>query len=251
MHADATIADTIILITSCKKNIQKQELLRAVLKNSGLEYYFLIGDSHTTFLKDDTLNIKVLDTYEMLHLKVVKGLLFFKKYKKNILKIDDDSFIDIKRIKQYNFNFDYGGFFHHSGRGPFTYHAEKVTDKRYSSTIESNLIYDFCNGGGYFLSLKAQRLFFKNYKSSEEYSNHLRFLKGREDRLIGQTLYPFFSRLIIRKDGRSLSKHKEGVSFSVFDDTIIHPVNKQEFNALRNKRFPRYHFLRLTINNIK
>jgi len=248
MHADVTIANAIILITTCKKNKQKQELLRAAFKNSGLEYYFLLGGSDHTFLDGDTLNINVLDTYEMLHLKVIEGLLFFKKYKKNILKIDDDSFIDIKRIKKYNFNFDYGGFFHKSGPGKFTYHAEKVTDKRYSSTIESNLIYEFCNGGGYFLSLKAQQIFNKNYKNSEEYSNHLRFLKGREDRLIGQTLFPFFKKLIIRKDGYSLSRHEEDFSFSVFNNTIIHPVNEQEFNALSNTRFPWYHFSRPSIN---
>jgi len=242
MHADVTIANAIILITTCRKNKQKQELLRAVFKNSGLEYYFLLGGSDHTFLDGDTLNINVLDTYEMLHLKVVEGLLFFKKYKKNILKIDDDSFIDIKRLKEYNFNFDYGGFFLHSGRGPFTYHAEKVTDKRYSSTIESNLIYDFCNGGGYFLSLKAQKLFFKNYKTSEEYSNHLRFQKGREDRLIGQTLYPFFKNLVIKKDGYSLSKHKEDFTFSVFDDAIIHPVEEDIFKKMTKYKFPKYSF---------
>jgi hypothetical protein len=242
MHTDATIASAIILITTCRKNIQKQELLRAVLKNSGIEYYFLLGGSDRTFLKGDTLHIDVIDTYEMLHLKVVKGLLFFRKHKKNILKIDDDSFLDIKRLKEYNFNFDYGGFFHHSGRGPFTYHAEKVTDKRYSSTIESNLIYDFCNGGGYFLSLKAQKLFFKNYKTSEEYSNHLRFLKGREDRLIGQTLYPFFKNLVIKKDGYSLTKHKENFIFSAFNDAIIHPVEEDIFKKMTKYKFPKYSF---------
>lgn len=249
MHADVTIANVIILITTCKKNKQKQELLRAAFKNSGFEYYFLLGGSDRTFLDGDTLNINVLDTYEMLHLKVVEGLLFFKKYKKNILKIDDDSFVDIKRIKEYNFNFDYGGFFHKSGRGTFIYHAEKVTDKRYSSSIESNLIYEFCNGGGYFLSIKAQQIFNKNYKNSEEYSNHLKFLKGREDRLIGQTLYPFYKKLVVKNDGYSLARHDEDFSFSVFNDSIIHPVNENEFKIMLKNKFPKYSFLKPTINN--
>ena len=249
MHADVTIANVIILITTCKKNKQKQELLRAAFKNSGFEYYFLLGGSDRTFLDGDTLNINVLDTYEMLHLKVVEGLLFFKKYKKNILKIDDDSFVDIKRIKEYNFNFDYGGFFHKSGRGAFIYHAEKVTDKRYSSSIESNLIYEFCNGGGYFLSIKAQQIFNKNYKNSEEYSNHLKFLKGREDRLIGQTLYPFYKKLVVKNDGYSLARHDEDFSFSVFNDSIIHPVNENEFKIMLKNKFPKYSFLKPTINN--
>jgi hypothetical protein len=227
----------LVIILTCQKNKEKQRLVRKVLKDKNINYLFISGGALKNEIHNDTLSLNVEDTYEFLHLKITKAYEFLSSFKTDILKVDDDSFIDTLLLKKYNFNFDYGGILFSSFKGEYTYHADKVTDKRYSSAIKSDLIYKFCAGGAYFLSRKAQKIFIQNYKTSEEYSNHLKFLKGREDRLVGQTLFPFFSSLKLVDDG-CLFNFKD--IYSVFGHSVFHSIDEQHYELLSNKKYPKF-----------
>jgi len=243
--------DLLILITSCGKNNKKQDFQRELFKNSSLNYFFLIGGSTQSYINRDVLYLNAPDTYEMLHLKIVEAIKFFKA-KHNILKIDDDTLVDINKLKRFNFSFDYGGYIANSGKGDYDYHCEKIIDKRYSSIIKSELKYKFAYGGGYYLSKKAQKIFLKNYSNSEEYYNHLKFLKGREDRLIGQTLFPYFNKLDVQNSGyRFLINKQKEHSFSAFNDSVFHPFEEKDIHSYKNSNFLKFIYYKNLLNSKK
>jgi len=143
--------------------------------------------------------VDVEDNYQSLSKKIAKVYEYiYKNYKKrNIIKIDDDTIIDLKKLKKINLDFDYGGFM-----------AE-------GSYKESK--YQFAFGGGYFLSYKALKVFVKNYK--KYITNY-----EQEDRLVGISLTLSKNKLKIANNGNFLS-NKDFNLFTTLFNTIIHPVS--------------------------
>ena len=98
----------LVVVISCKKNKQKQLLIKEHFKDS-IDYVIVQGGSKKTFITDNILNLKTDDSYELLHIKVIEAFKYIKQFKRSILKIDDDTFLDINKFKKFDFNFDYGG----------------------------------------------------------------------------------------------------------------------------------------------
>lgn len=229
----------LVVVISCKKNEEQQKLLCNYFLNK-IDFIIVQGGSSENSLTNYYLNLSVDDSYELLHLKIIEAYKFiYKKIKRPILKIDDDTFLNIKTFKDYKFDFDYGGFVNYGRTTDYIYHQDKITDKRYKAPITDSSDYNFALGGGYFLSRKALKIFIDNYNTIPEASNHLEFKKGREDRLIGQTLHPFIDKINIKNDG--YWTNRDSASFSAFSDTIFHPVNLEKFNTLISKRNTKFY----------
>jgi len=229
----------LVVVLSCKKNYDKQTFLQRYFANK-IDFIIVQGECKETLLKDNILNLAVNDSYELLHLKIIEAYKFInKKIKRPILKIDDDTFLNIKNFKDYKFDFDYGGFFNNGKTLDYIYHQDKVTDKRFKTSITDSYDYNFALGGGYFLSKKALEIFVSNYNQAPEASNHLEFKKGREDRLIGQTLHPFIDKINIKNDGYWINR--DDALFSAFNNTIFHPIGLQKFNTLISKRNTKFY----------
>jgi hypothetical protein len=186
----------------------------------------------------------------MLHLKIEAAYEYiFKNIKRNFIKIDDDSLLDVNKFLNYDFNFDYGGFIVPGLHSNYTYHSDKVTDHRFDSPITDTpdtLPYGFAHGGGYYMSLKAQEIFLKNCKTSKEYNNHLSFKKGREDRLVGQTLTPFFKKLKIQNSGYYMN---DEILYSALDNIVFHPFSAKKLEILYTKKHPKYWLNRIWDDN--
>jgi len=189
----------LIVILSCYKNICRHVVYRNYFKQHSFDYLFVLGNSKKTYFKDDVLYVDVEDNYQSLSKKIAKVYEYiYKNYKKrNIIKIDDDTIIDLKKLKKINLDFDYGGFM-----------AE-------GSYKESK--YQFAFGGGYFLSYKALKVFVKNYK--KYITNY-----EQEDRLVGISLTLSKNKLKIANNGNFLS-NKDFNLFTTLFNTIIHPVS--------------------------
>jgi len=229
----------LVVILSCKNNVEQQKIITEHLKNK-IEFIFVIGENKEDKLEDNILKLNVDDSYEYLHIKVVKAFDFiYKKIKRNIVKIDDDSFINLKNFKNYNFDFDYGGFINYGKTVNYTYHQSKIKDKRFFSPLTDKKEYEFALGGGYFLSKKALKVFLNNYKNNSEYFNHLTFKKGREDRIIGQTLTPFFTKLDIKNDGAWINR--DNLLYFVFNNSIFHSISIDKYIKLREKNNPEFY----------
>lgn len=229
----------LIVVMSCKKNIERQKFYTKYFSGY-LDYLIVVGDSLKTSLDGNILHLKVDDSYELLHLKVIEAYKYlYKHFKRSILKIDDDSFLNKYSFKAYDFDFDYGGFLNSGKTTNYTYHYDKVTDERFRTPLNDKEDYSFALGGGYFLSMKALRFFLNNYSNVSEASNHLNFKKGREDRIIGKTLYGFFNKLKVIDDGYWIDR--ETLYYSIFNNMIFHPLEVEKMSLLSTKKYSNFY----------
>lgn len=234
----------LLLILSCQKNEQQRAVIKQCLTKKNADFLIVTGGDKL-IQTDNEVQLPVDDSYEMLHLKLVAAIEYVAKLKRDIIKLDDDSFIDLSKLLTTKFDCDYGGFIASGLHSKYTYHSDKVTDKRYDSPIideQGTPPYDFAHGGGYYMSFKAQKLFLKNYKKSKEYNNHLSFKKGREDRLVGQTLTPFFSKLKIFNNGYWVNDKL----FSALNDCVFHSIPVDYLASVYSKQLPKYFILNLS-----
>jgi hypothetical protein len=239
----------LVLVCSCKKNTNLHEFYINVFKNK-IDFLIILGGESDNFIKDNFLYLNCEDSYEMLHQKMYLAYTFlYKTIKKNILKIDDDSFLDINKFLNYKFNSDIEGFIFPGNFCNYSYHENKVSDTRFKQKIsDTNLDpYLFCMGGGYFLNRKALKYIIKNAPNTVEFNNHLSFKKGREDRMIGQSFSKNLEKFKIKNNGYWIIEDTDNNNFmySVMSDLIIHPFKKNELEVLYNKRKPRLWALRV------
>jgi len=224
----------LLVVISCNKNKHIYKILDLCLSKTNIDYFIFTGGKSFKQEKN-IIQLEVDDSYEKLHLKVAAVFEYVSKFKRSIIKIDDDSFIDINKLKKIKFDFDYGGFFADNSGYSYTYHLDKVTSKKYAKPIKDMSKYDFAFGGGYFLSYKALKIFLKNYKNVDEYSYHLNGFKGREDRLVGKAL---INKNIIKKH---IGYWLNDKIFSTLNDTIFHPIDYNKFELLFSKKLPKYY----------
>ena len=201
--------NTIIVVFSCQKNKYRHELYRNYLK--GLNYIIVEGGHSVDKLNDKLLTLNVEDDYESLPTKVLKAYTFlYNKYKKlNILKIDDDSYVNVRKLQKIKFNFDYGGLIY--------------------SDYYKNIKYKFAFGGGYYLSNKALTLLIKNFNIDKEL---------QEDKAVGYTLMPFLNKLKVCNSGVHLDN--KNILFTSLFESIFHPVDIKtiaQLAATKTKNF--------------
>lgn len=100
----------LLVICTCKNNLSKAAFLENFFNSYGFNnYYFYHGEGNSPSKKFIKLNIS--DCYSNLTQKTYKMLEFFKNFKFDYLvKIDDDTFLDINLLHELNVgNADYIG----------------------------------------------------------------------------------------------------------------------------------------------
>lgn len=203
--------NTIIVVFSCQKNKNKQEVYKKHL--TGYNYIIVEGGYSKTSFKDSFLQLNVEDDYNSLPKKVFATYSYLlKKHKQvNILKIDDDTYLDTVRIKKINFNFDYGGMFY--------------TD------IYKNTKIKFAFGGGYYLSNKALKLFVNNFQ----------FYNGLgEDKTVGYILMPFYKNLTLLNSGAHIDG--DNIQFTCLFNSIVHPVDTKIISQLTKTKLKNFFY---------
>jgi hypothetical protein len=229
-----------LLILSCQKNVQQRAVIKQCLTKKNADFLIVTGGDKL-IQTDNEVQLPVDDSYELLHLKLVAAIEYVAKLKTDIIKLDDDSFIDTNKLLTTKFDYDYGGFLMDNSMAPYHYHMNRVSTE-FAKPIVDKTTYNFAFGGGYFLSKKAQKLFLENYKHTDEYSYHLNGLKGREDRLVGKTLYKFKDKLKIHNGGYWISDK----IFSTLNDCVFHSIPLDYLSLLYSKQLPKYHIFNLS-----
>ncbi|MGK7919729.1 MAG: tetratricopeptide repeat protein [Trichodesmium sp.] len=189
----------VIMIISCKKNIDKIQTLREKLyQKINLPYCFIIGEPElTTEWKNegDILYVKSPDNYESLPLKVVQALKYFHCCCnfQGVLKLDDDTWIkDIPRFLELidwlstesTHNYIGNTIGYSIGR---SWHFSKCESKSIDKTpYDLPFVARWCDGGsGYFLSRKSLNIL------SEYMMKYPGCFRGElyEDVLVAKILY--------------------------------------------------------------
>lgn len=208
----------LIIILSCKKNICRHQIYRKYLIKNDAKYLFVVGGYKKTQIVDDILQVNVDDDYASLAKKIAKTYVFLYKNFKNIsiLKIDDDTIINLNNFKKIKFSFDYAGFF---AKGKY-----------------KNLDYCFAYGGGYYLSNKSLSLFVNNYKK------YITVMTHQEDRLVGLSLSSKKQNLKIANFGKILDK-KNLELFSSLNDTILHPMRIEQIKKFYESKLKNFYYI--------
>lgn len=203
--------NTIIVVFSCQKNKYRHEHYKNYLNE--LNYLIVEGGHNKDELKDKMLLLDVEDNYKSLPKKVLKAYTFiYNNYKNvNILKIDDDSYLDVKKLQKIKFNFDYGGLVYND--------------------CYKNIKYKFAFGGGYYLSNKALGILIKNFNINTEL---------QEDKAVGYSLMPFINELKVCNNGNHLNE--ENILFTSLFGTVYHPVDIKTITQLSKSKIKNFYY---------
>lgn len=156
-----------VLIVSCKKNRDKQDLIRETwakdLSEAGIEYKFIEGDPslNDPIMFDDRLLVSTPDTYEYLSHKIWRALNAAYQIDEinHILKIDDDCVCNVEKLLEFRHEqYDYMGTdISIGGQSFIDWHFGSTSNKQISNLIfeiEDNVTW-YDGQGGYFLSKNA------------------------------------------------------------------------------------------------
>ena len=123
----------IIVVLSCRKNLDRQKAIRSTWAKDFSNVIFLVGDSEKDELIDDILYLNVEDDYQHTPQKQIQGIQFIKKFCDYTFNCDDDTYVDVNKLLKCGYeNYDYmgaevdnfDGFFKHAygGSGFFLSH---------------------------------------------------------------------------------------------------------------------------------
>lgn len=204
------------------------------------ECFYVYGDckSDITCHSNLDLYLDCMESYESICMKTYT----FYKYCYDhldfdfILRIDDDSYCDVNKLKKINSFEDYTGFVIKTGVNNYRHHYGKCTDKRFEKPMHDPGGISFCAGGGYVISRRAIEHVLCNLQLSDLKKMYDKNIDNAivdifaysEDRMIGRVLSNSMFRPINR--GRWLNRDK--LLYSVFDDTIIHPIPPKLMNQI-------------------
>ncbi|MDJ0553842.1 MAG: tetratricopeptide repeat protein [Microcoleaceae cyanobacterium MO_207.B10] len=189
----------VILIISCKKNLDKIQILREKLyQKINLPYCFVVGEPELTSEwqnQGDILYVKSPDNYESLPLKIFQALkcLHCCFDFQGVLKLDDDTWIqDIPRFLELidwletESTHDYLGNIRGYSIGR-SWHFSKCESTSIDKTpYDLPFVARWCDGGsGYFLSAKSLQVLFEN---TIKYPGYFRG-ELYEDVLVAKILY--------------------------------------------------------------
>ena len=218
----------IFYILTCEKNLKRAKQIKKRFEESGGEYYFVYSKDLQEKLQP-YIEVDCKEAYEDLPLKTF-GLVnhFLQTNHSYMVKLDDDTFLDLNKIKKLNPKEDYIGLFvnYTVSTKSSIFHWYKVDNEKYKIPKRVfNLMY--AEGACYLLSKKAANTI--KAKGRQFYENTPETYLG-EDVKVGMALSGID---IITKNLRS----KYEIFYEISDDyMIIHPVNEFVMEKLENCR---------------
>ena len=219
------LSELVICIITCKKYLKKQMAIRETwlreVKQRNIKYFFVIGHNEKSKINDDILYVNSGDYYEDLPMKMYSLIkyIYNETDYKFIWKVDDDCYLNIKNIKNINFekhNY-YGRLIEKtSDKNKFNrkWHFNKCNSQILNRTPSTKgYICDWYGGGfGYFINRTSMNIIVKNLHL---FSNEL-----YEDKCIGEIL------------------HKNNINASMTNYLAIDYYNfKKGINKYKNKFF--------------
>lgn len=220
-----------IYITTCDKRIGYAQKIKEMLRGSPYEYFFVYGKDNTQKV-EPSIEVDVKEAYENLPEKTFCLIEhFFNKFTdEKLVKVDDDNFLDVVKLKQYETALeDYIGYFHNYEQRNWHdsyFHWYKIQNPEYKREKKQFKL-DYAEGAMYILSRKAcekvlkdGRGFFKN--TPESYLG--------EDVRVGMSLN---DDSIVKKDIKELIP----LSYEITKDFMsIHPIGLLMFDKLKDAK---------------
>ena len=219
--------DIIILIMTYKKNVNYIKTIEKTwAKNVKLKYYFVTSDT----LDVDVPVIKLkryTESYEQLPMKTYLTLKYvYENFKfSHIIKVNDDTFLDIEKFKEEYLKYDYVGKFNTPNNSPFI-HYYKCSDE--FRVPKSPTLYPYAQGGFVSLSKYAVKKIISQDK--ELFINTPLTYKG-EDVIIGEILSSNIYKKLDIKD-----KDSDKYNLDITDNFLsVHPVDYRIMHKLLGK----------------
>ena len=232
-----------------------QDRKAAILKTwvrdipDNINYYFVYGNckDKITLKTDNDLFLDCPESYESICLKTYN---FYSYCYDNldfdyILRVDDDTYVDINKLLQQDITADYTGHIVSAGLKNYTYHYGKCTDKRYEKPFKDDSNSKFCCGGGYMISKKAVGIVVNSItrdKIIEKFNKNKNanvldvYGAGTEDRMVGRLLHG----ADIKRSNTGRWLNKEKLLYSAFNDSIFHPVYPDIMNQITTPEISKY-----------
>ena len=217
----------IFYITTCSKREKYAKEVKKYFEGTGVEYFFVYGKDQTSKI-EPYVEVDCEDSYENLPMKTFLSIKHFIETGRGNLfvKIDDDTYLDLSKVKQMAVKADY--------TGPFVpyiptihnklFHWFKVKDSKYK-VKKKTFDLSYAEGSFYILSKKACNTIIN--KGIEFFVNTPETYLG-EDVKIGMCL---LQNDITKEDiTKIIVPHYE----SAADFLFIHPVHYLLFSKLKN-----------------
>lgn len=216
---------------SCKNNIKRVEQIDRLKIYSQCEnqYYIISKKDEETFKPYNFISLDITDTYERLIFKTIKFLEYFVDSKFDFcFKCDDDSLVDIKRLRLFNYEkSDYAGLFINTNTAsPLEYFKDNTSINKEFIDIKN---YSFCVGGGYFLSKKAAVEIVSNFEKSYEFLRYKTVGIGCEDRMVGELLDNTFAKF------NNGVLYSEEPHYSAIFNSVYHPISLDTLNNIKHR----------------
>jgi hypothetical protein len=209
----------VVLITTCKKNINRISCIEAswalTLKNKNIPYYYITSDNLDSV---PLLKLKnFVESYEQLPTKTFLALEEISKSNfSHIIKVDDDTFLDFNKILPHIFEYDYVGKFNEVSDAP-TIHYYKCKDEFRKPKKPAPFVY--AEGGFYILSKKAVKQVIE--RPISEFINTPDNYRG-EDVIVGSILSSSEFKKLDLCDKKQSKKYNMDITTNY---TSIHPVH--------------------------
>ena len=217
----------IILIMTHNNNMNYiKTIAKTWAKNINHEYYFVTSDK----LDVDVPTIKLkgsIEVYEQLPMKTYVALQHVYKNHKfsHIIKVNDDTFVDMSKFKDAYLQYDYVGKFNTPGSNPFVHYYKCSEAFR---VPKSPTLHPYAQGGFVVLSRNAVKKIISQPK--EQFVNTPSTYKG-EDVLLGEILSSAVYKKLDIKDSYS-----DKMNLDITNDFLsLHPIDYKIMHKLLGK----------------
>jgi hypothetical protein len=227
-----------ICIISCQKNLSKLNFLRQTwlkeAKKNNIEYRIFVGGASNTDKNNDVVFLNVDDSYESLRKKSIEAFNFsVKNFNFDyLLKIDDDTFVDIEELQKINLTTNYIGW--KSSLNKHKKHLEKYKNYMIQRALRKNLNhyyfekidknFNYAVGAFYFLKRELLKEILILSEKDDIFNSIL-----QEDIAIGY---------LCDKLSATLTDIKSKFDwYQVSKNTFFHPVNSILFKLLYKNKY--------------
>ena len=228
----------VLLIYTCSKNADRRSAIESTwLPQIDIPWYYVITNGEDL---EPSVKIDCPETYESLGIKTYRVLEWFVQSGfDRMIKVDDDTYINSKKLNSLRLAHDYCGFMVKSLLHATKYHCGKCTDERLNKTpiVYDDEVYQFAAGGCYSLSKKAAKICFDNIDVNEMLSSDHPVLT-LEDRMIGKCLKDHD--ITTNSSGEWISR--ETNRYSVFNQTAFHSVDATKMKTINCCNFTTIHY---------
>ena len=217
----------IILIMTHNNNINYiKTIAKTWAKNINHKYYFVTSDKLDIGVP--TIKLKGhIEMYEQLPMKTYLALQHvFKNHKfTHIIKVNDDTFVDMNKFKEAYLAYDYVGKFNTPGNNPFVHYYKCSEAFRVPKLPTLN---SYAQGGFVVLSRNAVKKIISQHK--ELFVNTPSTYKG-EDVLLGEILSSAVYKKLDIKDAYS-----DKMNLDITNDFLsLHPIDYKIMHKLLGK----------------